>query len=249
MHTTSTMCRKKKRGVSTIMGTIIFIGIMFTSVIPMLLVMKQADNRYTQKIHEMEYRDRDRADEELHIYAFPDENDDLKVSVENKGVQPVTIKRVWINNTYISLNKTIAPSDDTILGPFDVPTTTNGTFDVKTVSSVANIFASMTGPIYFDTVGGFLTPELGIQVHISTFWFGRYRVRVKNSTWNTGWIEYGWVFGDFIETFNVSKTGNYEVSAQEKKWFGGWQDLDDSPVVTSITYPYGPPIVTVVFKG
>jgi hypothetical protein len=32
------------------MGTLIFIGIMFTSVVPMLLIMKQADTIYEQKI-------------------------------------------------------------------------------------------------------------------------------------------------------------------------------------------------------
>ena len=54
MSITATLPIKKRKGVSTILGTLIFIGILFTSVIPMLLVMKQADTIYTKKIHDLE---------------------------------------------------------------------------------------------------------------------------------------------------------------------------------------------------
>ena len=42
-----------RNGVSTILGTIIFIGVLFSAIIPMQLVMKQADNIALQKIHEI----------------------------------------------------------------------------------------------------------------------------------------------------------------------------------------------------
>ena len=50
MHTKNTLYLKK--GVSTILGTLIFMGIIFSAYIPMTLVMKQADNIYEQEIHE-----------------------------------------------------------------------------------------------------------------------------------------------------------------------------------------------------
>ncbi len=37
---------RKKRGVSTILGTLIFVGIIFSAYVPMTLVMKQVDNIY-----------------------------------------------------------------------------------------------------------------------------------------------------------------------------------------------------------
>ena len=82
------------------LGTLIFIGILFTSVIPMLLVMKQADTIYTQKIHEMEARDDERDNEILEASAFPvsTTSDELKVKIENTGVVSAKIIRVWIND-------------------------------------------------------------------------------------------------------------------------------------------------------
>ena len=69
MYTTNIMRIKKKKGVSTILGTLIFIGILFTSVIPMMLVMKQADTIFTKKVHEMEAIDDEKAREKLTSYV------------------------------------------------------------------------------------------------------------------------------------------------------------------------------------
>ena len=100
MRITNTM-RKKKKGVSTILGTIIFIGILFTSIIPMILVMKQADNIYIQEVHEMERKDEEQDSQELEVYAFPVEGEDqIKISIQNTGVVPAIIRRVWINDEY-----------------------------------------------------------------------------------------------------------------------------------------------------
>lgn len=40
-----------KRGVSKILGTLFFVGILFSVYFPMTLVMKQADNIYERKLH------------------------------------------------------------------------------------------------------------------------------------------------------------------------------------------------------
>ena len=50
MPTARISFRRKRRGVASILGTIIFIGIMFTAIIPMYLVMKQADTLYESKM-------------------------------------------------------------------------------------------------------------------------------------------------------------------------------------------------------
>ena len=68
MRSTNILSSEKGRGVSTILGTLIFIGILFTSVIPMMLVMKQADTIYTKKIHELEIKDDEKVREELIVY-------------------------------------------------------------------------------------------------------------------------------------------------------------------------------------
>ena len=60
-----------RKGISTILGTLIFVGILFSSVVPMLLVMNQADTLYEQKKFEQEREDDRRDMEELQMYVYP----------------------------------------------------------------------------------------------------------------------------------------------------------------------------------
>ena len=71
-HTSS----RNRRGISTIMGTLIFIGILFTAYIPMQLVMKQADNIYEIRIHEAKLNDDLKAKEELMVYGYSETKDE-----------------------------------------------------------------------------------------------------------------------------------------------------------------------------
>jgi hypothetical protein len=48
------------RGTSTILGTLIFVGILFTAVIPMMLVMKQADTYYEGEVLDVKRLDEER---------------------------------------------------------------------------------------------------------------------------------------------------------------------------------------------
>lgn len=250
MHITSITYRKKKRGVSTVLGTLIFIGILFTSVIPMLLVMKQADTIYAQKVHEREKLDEEVASEEIEVYAYPvtEDGDDIKVTIKNQGVVPVKIVRVWINDDYNSTSTSISPFDNAIFGPYNVTPVDGASYEIKVATEGGNGFASINGKLYYGE-GGWLEPELGICVTISVFLFGRYRIKVTNTTWDSGWWESGWTLGDVIHTFNVSKTGTYQVFAERRSWSGGYTPLAGTPVLTTITYPNGPPVVSVNIKG
>ena len=250
MPMASTMSTRKRKGVSTILGTLIFIGILFTSVIPMMLVMKQADNIYTQRVHEMGIRDEERDSQELDVFAYPvEEEDQVKLFVENVGVVPATIKRVWINDEYYTVDEVVRTLDSTSLGPFNVTTYDGAEFDIFLTTTFAKSYASTSGTIYYES-GGWISPQLGICVHVAVgFWgAGNFRIQVTNSTWESDVYESGFVWlGDIVETFDVNTPGIYTVHVQRKGWFGGWAPLDGSPQVTTISYPDGPPVVTVTF--
>ena len=59
-----------KKGIATILGTLIFVGIVFSAYIPMVLMMKQADIIYEQEIYKTKLRDNLAQDEELIISAY-----------------------------------------------------------------------------------------------------------------------------------------------------------------------------------
>ena len=114
MPFTDISCR---RGTATILGTILFVGIMFTAVIPMLLVMRQAETIHAIRKHELEIFDEERVDEKLYVYVYTvdkiGENPPyLIIKAQNKGELSVNIDRLWINDDPIPLNYPIQPMSD-----------------------------------------------------------------------------------------------------------------------------------------
>ena len=206
MHSTSITCKNKRKGVSTILGTLIFIGILFTSVIPMFLVMKQADNIYAQKMHEMEKLDQTRDMESIEVYAYPIKDEDqIKISIENVGVVPAEIVRVWINNTYNTTSLTIPSLDIVQLGPYDLNTFNGAFYEVKVATSAGKMYQSVSGKIYYED-GEWFSPQLGICVHIAVGFFGMgyFRCKISNTTWDSIWYESDFKFsGDVVHIFDI----------------------------------------------
>ena len=102
MHIIRITCIKERRGVSTILGTLIFIGIMFTAIIPMMLVMNQADQIYARKIKTVETLDGERSAENIRVIAYPNSSNssEMILKLENRGNVPVKIVRAWFNDVY-----------------------------------------------------------------------------------------------------------------------------------------------------
>jgi len=243
------MCCKGKRGVSTVLGTLIFMGILFTSVIPMYLFMKQADTIYIQKIDEMECLDEERAREEIDVCAYPlgETSDQLKVRVENKGAVSVTVVRVWINDVYHAQDEMIPSMEKTVLGPFTVSLQPDSYYAVKVTTEKGNIYASKSGTLYY-TDGTWYTPSLGISVNIANV-VGKYHIQVANAPEPNEYWTQGTDFGDVIHWFAVDISDIYTVTIE--KWVGGsnWVDLPGTPVNVVIQWPDGPPIVYVYASG
>ena len=120
MRTTSSSFR---RGTSTVMGTLIFVGIIFTAFIPMLLVMRQADTLHEMRKFELARLDEERDAENLYIYVRGTGSGSsyLTVEVENKGYLSSKVVSLWINDEFFELNQMISPmSGVEDLGSFDV---------------------------------------------------------------------------------------------------------------------------------
>ena len=71
MHINRTTSRNERRGLTTTLGALIFISIVFTSVIPMLFIMKQADTIYEQEKLEIARLDEESAQELIDVYCYP----------------------------------------------------------------------------------------------------------------------------------------------------------------------------------
>jgi len=242
-----------RKGVSTILGTLIFIGILFSSVVPMMLTMKQADIIMEQEKLELQRSDDEKSREVLEAYAYPKGADKLEVLVESKSEFPITISHVWINNSMIEESHTVYPMDEEIIGSYNVTLIeeVNSTFKVKLTTSRGNSFENLAGDIRYDG-DDWMTEMLGIYVVIDSdgggFWgFGQYRCTVTNSTTYSENDTSSITFGScsfFFDT-TLAGAGEYHVVVEKKTgwWWGTWNIVYEEDV--DINWPNGPPIIWV----
>lgn len=166
MRSTRILCRKKRRGVSTILGTIIFIGIMFTSVIPMWLVMKQADVLYERKKLEMARLDEEREREVLELYAFPrsfNEPQWLNVTAYNQCEFPINLLRLWVNDTDIPLSVTVPSMGSVNVYNLEINASEGSSYQIRATSERGNVYVSETGTLSYNG-GEWETETLGINL-------------------------------------------------------------------------------------
>jgi len=242
---------------STIMGTLIFVGILLTSVVPMYLTMKQADNVYAQNKLEVTRVDDERGREDLWVFAFPDdvEDDQIYVNVINKGSVTTEVVRVWIYDyNFTVIGSSLAASEEAQLGPYTVTLEPNSSCFVSVTTSRGNVFGSISGDLYY-TDGTWYTPSLGIVVNIGNDQ-GKYRIHVETSpggvhvTGNDPDYESSATdWGDVTKWFEIDAAGTYQIEVWKKKTGSTWVELPSMPVTVTITWPGGNPIVFVYVEG
>jgi hypothetical protein len=251
------MLRRRKKGVSTILGTIIFIGIMFTTIVPMALVMKQADTIYAQRIHESTIDDQDRDKEAATIYGYPVSNvsSELMLNVENTGAVPFKVVRVWVNDENFSESTMVASLESKEIGPYNVSIENGTSHVVKVTTERGNSFVSMSGSLYFDD-GEWFTPFFAIIVQINNEGANKYRIYLdyKNGTKVLVYpppevpnkVDTDLLISAIIP---LETDGTYKIWV-EKKMGSDWVNLPGTPVDNIILqWPNGSPIVNVVVNG
>ncbi len=244
------MCRKKRKGVSTILGTLMFIGIMFSVYVPMTLVMKQADNIYEQKLHEARVWDVEKGNEDALVYAYGEaDSTELSVYITNKGTNEITITRVWLNDDPTEVSETIAPKSSTELGPYDVAGA-ESPLKVKVTTENGNVFECNLGSVMYSVANGWYTPSYAVSVIIMSDW-GQYEIIIEDSGDN----EVGYYKSSGNEHDDVSKTflvadspDSYDVEIL-KKVGGGWDHLIGPEFTINVPSATGNPVVYVVVDG
>lgn len=257
MHTTSILYRRGRSGTSTILGTLIFIGIMFTAVIPMMLVMRQADIFYEMEKFEGGRLDEEhsREDIDFYIYTEPGVDEEIYVRIENRGDAPVKIVRVWINNVeYFQAGnpqgENINSMDTKTLFPFTVMTLKDLTsYTVKVVTEKGTVFSSEAGTLHH-SADGWYTPSLGICVHIDNF-KGRYEITITKDDKTWGYLSDHDEHVDIEEMFWVDLPGTYFVTIEKLDPVRGWVSVippyDGRPIV--VLWPASKPITDVYVSG
>ena len=255
MRTRRTSCRRKRRGIASILGTILFVAIMFTAFIPMYITMKQADTLYDRDLLEAKRLDDERDREAIYAYAYPKgtSSDQVEVKVENICEVKVDIARIWVNDTMLNQSVTIASMDEAFLGPFtlSIGAASNNTYAIRVVTERGNVYVPVSGALLTNSGGEWDTQHLSINVVVDAEGFlglAKYEVTVTNATTFYDQETTGYVAGTQYFIFDVTDcgVGGFHVLVRAKPFWQSWNTLIDGDY--EIEYPDGPPDIWVRYS-
>ncbi len=230
-----------RRGVSTVLGVLLMLGILFTTIVPLFIYMNTVDNYYDTTVFNMGIADQERSMEDLTAYAFGrDESNNIHVKLVNIGSITVNISRIWVTsmdlqrtNVFTSQNVSAALNLHDLplqLNPSDQATIENLTlsiivenpdqpeldvFHIEVTTTRGNVFPSGTNPFNYNGgtwSTGMTWPWLEIII-CSDEGQDDFEVDIVGDSNNFTDTIYSWnVLGDFFTIIPVIKTGAYNVT-------------------------------------
>jgi len=224
---------------------------MFSAVIPMFLVMKQADTIYEMRKHERGILDQERMVEEVYVYVFPEYEDSttLILQVQNRGNLVVNVVQVWINDDHHILEDFVLQPmswdqmvlDNSIAGFTPV---SGSWYFIKITTDRGNVFSSDSGSLHYDSYGKWKEGMFAINFLISYPASGWYEVDIKYndaegaSLPDTPLYIHKSSSGPAFDFFKITNIGTYYVEITKNS-----EPIHDECV--TIDWPGGPPIVWV----
>jgi len=172
LHTKHMLSRplRAKSGMSTVLGTLFFVGILFTSVIPLFLYVNKVNSYYDTAVTEMRQFDQDRERERIDVYAYPFNKTSSQINVYIKNRCPLSVKivRVWVNDDKFEFSFEIPAMGDGTIENIEIQIETKAYY-ITVMTARGNTFSSYTNPLYY-TVGEGWSGGMGftIQVVIQT---------------------------------------------------------------------------------
>lgn len=135
-----------RKGISSILGTLVFIGIMFSAVLPMFMMMRQADVYYEQEKMYTNQLDEERVLEDVEVYLAPTD-DDYVLTLVNMGEVPVRIIRVWENEHSTDVNELLPTQTSSDLAAIDFShaPVENDNFEIRVTTERGNTFLNENG--------------------------------------------------------------------------------------------------------
>ena len=247
--------RRKKRGVASVLGILLMVGILITSILPTFIYVNEVNNYYDRTVVDMKIADDERSYENLEVRAYGYDPTTVNVFIINRSPLAVNVTRIWVMEPSL-LNYTIFDSTNC---PDDLPYQMSSSeqvtyaldfsdilnfdgFMIEVTTGRGNKFSSITNPLTYDSENQEWqtgTMEFHIQVIINSGpGNDRFKIEIHglNET-HYDWIDSGnQVQGQFFSVFNVPMPGYYNVTAL--KWGGGkFNQIGNETVVLTWIVP------------
>ncbi len=242
---------KSKSAMSTVLGMLIFVGILFTCVMPFFLYINKVNSLYDQTVVEMKQQDQDRALENIAVYAYPlnQSSSQIRLYIKNQCPLTVEIVRIWINNEYYASNLQISGMGENTTSPIDIQDMLSqvegvGSFQVKVTTSRGNTFSSLTNPLQYSNESGWgggpsFAVNIVIELELGVYYF---IINVDDSNGTTIYHDEVWVVleSSIMRRVDVSGPGTYHVEitqthGPDKTWSTDVQITLEEP--TKWVYP------------
>ena len=247
------------------MGTLIFVGIIFSAFIPMMLVMRQADTLHEMRKHELGILDQERAMESLCLYVCPQGIDStfLDVTIVNKGDVVAHVIKIWINDIDYPMNVEIPSMSDEELDPFEITLVDGLEYDIRAMTDRGNVYTSETGILSYQD-GKWVTETLGFRLIFpsrpgkgsrTNRWLNELRVTIIDKDGIELYSDYPmyWAISASENFFELESAGTYTIIIDIWCKAGGdhpyqkdWENIYDDD--HSITWPTGDPIIEIKFQ-
>ena len=251
--------RRTKRGVSTVLGILLMVGILFTSVIPLFMYVNEVNNYYDRTVVDLKIADQERSMEELTIYAYGNEDDlTIDVSFINRGSVAANITRIWVmrgdlNDTLIfnstnlsSLPLLIRPSAQKTIGDLNLAKIiTNQTkldyFNIEVATERGNKFSSQTNSLHKLETGEWETGTMEFQIQVivlSDMGNDRYLIEVEGiyNTTHYNFVDSSTVQGQFFTVFTVPVAGTFNLTVSNIKGMNP-RHVGNSTIVLTWIHP------------
>lgn len=219
-----------RRGVSSILGTLVFIGILFSAVMPMFVTMRQADIYYEQEKMRAQRMDEERNLEDVEVYIAPTDTD-FTLTLVNQGEIPVTIVRVWENEHNTTLSELLPIQTSSELAPieFSHAPAENETFEIRVTTERGNTFLNENGVLTYGP-GEWMMEKFYINIHAGGIFM---HVKVTDVAEGTvlfdEWDMIG--VGYQVEVPTAGPTYLYHVLVEKSSWWSTVTLFDDDVTI------------------
>ena len=244
--------RKRKRGVASVIGILLMVGILITSILPTFLYVNEVNNYYDRTVVDLKITDNERSLENLEVYAYGHNETSVDVFIVNRAPLASNISRIWVLNNTLQdawiFNSTNRPDLPLYLGAAEQTTLrldfTNikeegCSYIIEVTTDRGNKFSSNTNPLTFSG-GEWQTGSMEFNVQIiirSSQGNDRYLIQIYGPENHYDFVDSATVQGQFFSVFSVPQAGQYNVTVQNIKGGGSYFVYTNQTVVLSWVYP------------
>ena len=225
--------RKKRRGVASVLGILIMVGILITSILPTFIYVNEVNNYYDRTVVDLKIADEDRDYEDLEVHAYGHNETTVDILIINRAPLASNISRIWVMNSSLqdvwifnstnfpeSLPLYLSASEQVSLRLDFSGINSEGTsYRIEVTTERGNKFCSATNPLTY-TSGEWQTGsmEFNIQVIVqSSQGNDRYMIQIYGPENHFDFIDSATVQGQFFSVFSVPQAGQYNVTVQNIK--------------------------------